>query len=210
MKHRLVVLKIFTEIYYKIYQFQNSNIYLLKDISNKAEFIKVDGQSQIILPNQDAQKLMKDAEYTQKLRIDIPLYNYNPDIDPSIKGASGCLQSASEELEKSNFHGTLINIRNAVTNHLTQIIEVKGKKKRILKTQLRNDLLARVPTDAYHIYKKVIDSLQGEILSALDIIHKFVHEDNDRIKMTPMREDLELAYFSIALVTSYLARRLSN
>jgi hypothetical protein len=49
--------------------------------------------------------------YTQKLRIDIPLYNYNPDIDPSIKGASGCLQSASEELEKSNFHGTLINMQ---------------------------------------------------------------------------------------------------
>jgi hypothetical protein len=30
------------------------------------------------------------------------------------------------------------------------------------------------------------------------------------IKMMPMREDLELAYFSIALVTSYLARRLST
>jgi hypothetical protein len=28
--------------------------------------------------------------------------------------------------------------------------------------------------------------------------------------MMPMREDLELAYFSIALVISYLARRLSE
>jgi hypothetical protein len=124
------------------------------------------------------------------------------------------LQSASEELEKSNFHGTLINTRNAVTNHLTEIIEVKevegNKRIRILKTQLRKNLLDRVPTDAYKIYEKVIDSLQGELLSALDIIHKFVHEDNDRIKMTPMREDLELAYFSIAIVTSYLARRLST
>jgi hypothetical protein len=44
----------------------------------------------------------------------------------------------------------------------------------------------------------------------LDIIHKFVHEDKDRIKMMPMREDLELAYFSVALITSYLARRLST
>lgn len=94
------------------------------------------------------------------------------------------------------------------------MIEVKeeggNKRKRILKTQLRNNLLARVPTDAYNIYKKAIDSLQDELLSALDIIHKFVHEDNDKIKMMPMREDLELAYFSIALVTSYLARRLST
>jgi len=32
---------------------------------------------------------------------------------------------------------------------------------------------------------------QNELLYALDIIHKFVHEDNNRIKMTPMREDLE-------------------
>jgi hypothetical protein len=78
--------------------------------------------------------------------------------------ASSSLQSASKELEKGNIHGCLINTRNAVTNHLTQMIEVKeeggNKRKRILKTQLRNNLLARVPTDAYNIYKKAIDSLQ--------------------------------------------------
>jgi hypothetical protein len=74
------------------------------------------------LPNQDVQKLIKDAEYTQRLRIDFPLYNYNPNIHLLIKGALDSLQSAAEEFEKGNIRGTLDDIRNVVTNYLTQVV----------------------------------------------------------------------------------------
>jgi hypothetical protein len=56
----------------------------------------------------------------------------------------------------------------------------------------------------------VIDNVQNELLAVLEIIHKFVHEDSDKLKMMPMSEDLELTYYSVALITSNLARRLSG
>jgi hypothetical protein len=138
----------------------------------------------------------------------MPLYNYNSNTDSSIKEATNLLKSASEELEKGNFHGVLINTRNSVTNHLTEVIVEGSVKKRRLKTQLKNAFLSRAPTDTYNIYENTIDSLECELLSALSIIHKFIHEDNDNLRLIPMREDLELAYFSIALITTYLGRRL--
>ena len=55
----------------------------------------------------------------------------------------------------------------------------------------------------------MIDNLQNELLTALGIIHKFVHEESDKLEIIPMREDLELIYYSVALITSNLARRLS-
>jgi hypothetical protein len=61
----------------------------------------------------------------------------------------------------------------------------------------------------YNIYENVIDNLQDELLAALNSIHKFIHENSDKLKMMPMREDLELTYYSVALITSNLARRLS-
>jgi hypothetical protein len=209
MKSRLVVLQISAEIYGKVYQFQNS-FYNLKDILKRLEPIKHHHLHQIILPNQDIHRLIKDAEYPQKLKIEIPLYNYNPNVNSSINGAVSSLQSASKELEKGNFHGVLINTRNAITNHLTELIEEKENKRiRILKKQLKSDFLDRAPTDAYKIYENTIDSLEKGLGSTLDIINKFVHEDNNKLKMIPMHEDLELTYFSVVLITSYLARRLS-
>jgi hypothetical protein len=82
----------------------------------------------IILPDQDIQKLIKDSEYPQRLRIDVPLYNYDPNISGLIKGAFNCLQSAADEFEKGNVRGVLIDVRNAVTNHLTEILKIKKQK----------------------------------------------------------------------------------
>ena len=79
--------------------------------------------------------------------------------------------------------------------------------KNVCQSKLR--VIARAPTNTRNIYKNVIDNLESELLSALDIIHKFFHEDSDKLKMMPMIDDLELTYYSVALLTSNLARRLS-
>ena len=50
------------------------------------------------------------------------------------------------------------NVRSFQSNSNTDLNESV-----LLKTQLRNDLRARVPTDAYKTYEKVIDSLQDEL-----------------------------------------------
>ena len=161
------------------------------------------------MSNQDVQVLIKDSEYTQRLKIDIPLYNYNANGNDLIKGAYSCLQSAADEFEKGNVRGVLDDTRNAVTNHLTEVVVENSKKKRILNRQLRSEFLDRAPTEAYNIYKNVVDNLEVELLAVLEIIHKFVHEDGNKLAMMPMRDDLELTYYSIALITSNLARRLS-
>lgn len=205
-KGRVVVLQIPVEIYGKVYRLQQDRYLTLDNIVyGITEHIKHGNHLRIVMPNQDVQRLIKDAEYAQKLRIDILLYNYNPSVNPLIKSAVNSLQSAAEEFEKGNVRGVLIETRNAVTNHLTDVVD----KKRVLKSQLRDGFLAQAPTDADNIYKNVIDNLQDELLSVLEIIHKFIHEDSDKLRMIPMREDLELTYYSVALIISYLARRLS-
>ena len=196
-KGRTIVLKIPTEIHGKIYQIQNTELVFNQAIGGKTEYIRHNHPTRIILPNQDVEKLIKDSEYPQILRIDVPLYDYDPKINGLIKGAFSCLQSGADEFEKGNIRGVLVDTRNAVTNHLTQIVNEKNKKKRVLNIALKNDFLARAPTNAHNIYKNVIDNLQNELLAALEIIHKFVHEESDKLKMMPMREDLELTYYSV-------------
>ncbi|HEY9386568.1 MAG TPA: hypothetical protein VIP70_05985 [Nitrososphaeraceae archaeon] len=115
------------------------------------------------------------------------------------------MQYAADEFEKGNIRGVLVDIRNAVPNYLTQVVNVKNKKKAVLNIAF----LAGAPTNARNIYKNIIDNLQNELLAALETIHKFVHEDCDILKMTAMRDDLELTHYSvalIALITSNLAR----
>lgn len=51
---------------------------------------------------------MKDAEYTQKLRIDIPLYNYDSNIDPSIK-------ARNVDEKKSNSGNYICHYNNRLT-----------------------------------------------------------------------------------------------
>ena len=129
-KGRTIVLKIPTEIHGKIYQIQNTELVFNQAIGGKTEYIRHDHPTRIILPNQDVEKLIKDSEYPQILRIDVPLYDYDPKINGLIKGAFSCLQS-TDEFEKGNIRGVLVDTRNAVTNHLTQIVNEKNKKKRV-------------------------------------------------------------------------------
>jgi hypothetical protein len=58
-------------------------------------------------------------------------------------------------------------------SHLTQ--KDGNTNRRFLNTALRNDFLARAPTDAYNICENVTNNLQDELLAALNSIHKFVH-----------------------------------
>jgi hypothetical protein len=76
-------------------------------IAGKTEYIRHNNPTRIILPDQDVQKLIKDSEYPQRPRIDVPLYNYDPNISSLIKGAFNCLQSAADEFEKGNVRGIL-------------------------------------------------------------------------------------------------------
>ena len=40
--------------------------------------------------------------------------------------------------------------------------------------------------------------LEKEPLAVLGTVHKFVHEDGNKLKLVPMAEDLELVYFNVA------------
>jgi hypothetical protein len=66
--------------------------------------------------------------------------------------------------------------------------------------------MKRAPTDVKNIYEEIFSKLEKELLAVLQFVHKFIHEDDSRLRMVPMTKDLELACFSIALIIRYLTR----
>lgn len=130
-------------------------------------------------------------------------------MNQDVKAAINSLGDAAHEFEQGNYHVVLLNIRNAIINHLTEVGMRNNQKKRFLKTDLKKQYIESAPTTVKKIYEEIFSKFEGELLAVLDIVHKFVQDDNT-LKLVPMAEDLELTYFSTALIIRYLTRRLSD
>jgi len=211
MKKQVVALQISSDIYYHVYMLKDTFLYLqgiqnlLVSVESKGPRVKF-----IEFSEQDVRRLVAGLHYTETLKIELPLFNDISTVNPHIKNAIKSLTEAAGEFEHGNYHGVLLNIRNAVTIHLTEVGTRNSKKERYLSKNIKDEYMATAPTSVSNMYEEIFSNLEKQLLAVLEVIHKFVHEDGNRLKLVPMAEDLELVYFSVALVIRYLVRRLNN
>ncbi|MDP9287461.1 MAG: hypothetical protein M3P08_04605 [Thermoproteota archaeon] len=212
MKKQIVALQISSDIYYHVYTFRDTILYLQAPVQNLLVNVESHGPRAkfIEFSRDDISKFLGIIHYTDKLTIELPLFNDISTVNQDIKAAINSLIDAAHEFEHGNYHGVLLNIRNAITNHLTEVGMRNNRKKRFLKTDLKKQYIATAPTTVTKIYEEIFSKIESELLAVLDIVHKFVHEDDHRLKLVPMAEDLELTYFSTALIIRYLTRRLGD
>jgi hypothetical protein len=78
-------------------------------------------------------------------------------------------------------------------NHLTKEVEEKekGRKKRVLREEIRDYVLKTVSDSSKNIYEEILKGIENTLLSNLAHIHKFIKEDTDKLINAPLREDAE-------------------
>jgi hypothetical protein len=54
----------------------------------------------------------------------------------------------------------------------------------------------------------LIKQVEKGLRAGLQIIHNFIDEDSDTLKMAPLRSDVKYAYFTVASITKYIAYQL--
>lgn len=75
----------------------------------------------------------------------------------------------------------------------------------VLNDKIKTYVLKKVPTDVTEVYKDVLKNIKDSINSLLRILHKFIHKDSDKLKLSPMPRDIEAIYFLTCHLIKYLA-----
>ena len=70
---------------------------------------------------------------------------------------------------------------------------------------MKEELTEKAALEAVGVYEKGNKAGGKGLPTALQIIHNFVHEEIDTLKMAPLRGNVEYAYFTIAFITRYIA-----
>jgi len=108
--------------------------------------------------------------------------------------------SAKNNLIQNNYQGALLDIRNAISNHLFE----RKDDQNVLKEEIKNYVLQKVPTDVKEVYKDILNNITSLLNSSLHNLHKFVHKDSDKLKLSPMPQDIETIYFTTIHLIKYL------
>jgi hypothetical protein len=187
---------------YEIYTYHNG-YYFLRHVDKSAHsVIKSSGNPYRIEPSDDQISLIINKNrYTTELKINLSLLD-EPISNQSLSSATESLRLAAQGFIKGDFNTVTVNTRNALENSLT---EMNGKE-RELKSEIKEKCLSNIPANDIKDYKDILKHVGDIARSLLRINHKYVHENQNTIKMRPLHADLELLYFSTSLITKYLAR----
>jgi hypothetical protein len=156
----------------------------------------------ILLSQSDLNQILNSVNYTEILKFETPLYDYNTSINQDLKSALGTLKIAAGHLKNGNYEGVMINVRKAITNHLTDIVS----NKRVLRSSIKQDVLAKAPTEAQNTYADDLKRIEDIIRQNYKITNLFLHENVDTLRMAPLPEDAEYVYFSVSLICKYLIK----
>jgi hypothetical protein len=164
----------------------------------------LDGTDTVSLTEEEMSTIVTKNRYTEWILLEIPLKDEssNSDLTEAMKG----LRLAAEGFKEGNYYQILINARNAVFNHLTEKIQGSISQVRILKSDIVNSCLSKCPEYDRKIYTEILKEMGAVIVSLVNILSQFIHKDQDKIIKIPLENDLEVIYFSIALIVRYLSR----
>jgi hypothetical protein len=154
IRGKTIGLKIVAQSYYQIYKYKNGFHKLQGSVvQDNTKIVQGYGpiQGVVDLSKDDLARLIGDMHYTDILKIEIPLFNDISCANESLKGAIRNLKSSAEKFSTGDVRAALVDIRNAILNHLT---DGGTKKQRVLKKDLRDKYMSEVPQDAITSYKK--------------------------------------------------------
>lgn len=182
-----------------------------KDLGQYSEFYKAFGNilenarnnkiENIIISTDEFIDLTKRIKHFEIYRLEIPFYKTNIPSQESLKRAMDLMLSAKSKLIESNYHGALLDLRNVISTHLFE----KKDDKNEIKATIRDCILLKVPSDLKSLYEDILDNLTIILNRLLKNLHRFVHEDGDRLQTSPMPQDVECIYFTLANIIRYLA-----
>lgn len=202
-KERHVAFKINATIV-ALYFVRQQNGYILQDILQAQCFVWENTRhgetSLILIPADKLSQLLIDIRYTERMKFEIPLYIDTSSVNESLRKTVTLLKAAAGFLERGNNEGALIDVRKALTNYL--LVDRNGANERILDNSIRTDWLGKSPTDVARIYEDILLRLQEGLRAVLKITDKFLHDD--KVKMPPLRRDVEYVYFTVAYIVSRL------
>lgn len=210
-RNKLVCLDVKVSGLYFVYDREGEG-YLLKGIhrftdSSVKKFTPTGEKSNhIVFTSEEFTELVREIKHFDLLRIEIPVYKFERIPDVHVNRALELMKNAYGKLIQCNYPGALVDIRNSILNHLTEIVTIESKRRRVLRNDIKESVLNKVPQDLVSVYGDVLGYLQNILTSTLNSVHKFVHEDSDKLRLAPLREDAELAYFTTMFATRYLAQ----
>jgi hypothetical protein len=164
----------------------------------------------ILFSSEEFASIIKGIKHVEVIRIEIPLSTQGSITNVYLRKAADLMLASGRAIEKGNNEAVLLNTRNAILNQLTELATVTGKAERHVRLTIKQEVLQNAPAEALNMYREVLERVEDQLLAALQIIHKFVHEDTGRLKLTPLNDDIEYVYFNVALIIKYLSKQLQR
>lgn len=181
-----------TKQYSEFYPILNESVLKNMPDSRKSEHI--------ILTTEEYIEISQDIKHFEIYRVEIPISKIESSAQRDLQRAIDLIVSAKNNLIQNNYQGALLDIRNAISNHL---LEQKDNKN-VLKGEIRNYVLQKVPTELKGVYREVLNNISNLLNSLLQSLHKFVHKDSDQLKLSPLSQDIEMIYFTTIHLIKYL------
>jgi hypothetical protein len=192
--------------YYETYVFSRG-YYYLKHVGQSPPTNMHSPQDGFRIKPTDDQisSIIRKNNYTNLLRTDLELLD-QPIKNQPLSDAVNTLKLAAKGYIEGDFNTVILNVRNALLNDLTEKVDQKN----VLKTIIKDACLSKTPTKDKDDYKEILKSVGHILASLLSINNKYAHENQNTIRMRPLHADLELLYFSAALLTKYLTSLNNN
>jgi len=166
-------------------------------------------------------------EYVETLSCEIPRSKWLDDFCPHLKlghyfiievpkielagdilsKAISELNQAKELLSKGRELEALNSIRNAIMNYLTTLEQVGNQKKRYLRREIKEAVLAKVPAGTRNLYEEILESLEVRLRELLNNqISKFIKLDTGERLAALLWADVDYAYFELLNLLRYLSQ----
>ena len=154
----------------------------------------------------ESKNLLEKLKHYELVRFEIAV----PREIGGLEGAAKQLKSAEINLRENKLREALLDIRQALTKHLMEKVD-EGNKVWKLKDSIKEKFLEKSPTEMEDSYKEILKRVEETLRQQIRIINDiFLHEDSDKLKAPPLREDVEGIFFIVSFATKYLALRISG
>lgn len=151
---------------------------------------------------EEIDELMKRLGYAEVMRFEVPI-PLIPEVPIEyIKRSVVELKNAEEKITKGDYPEALNILRNVMMNYLTKKVD----NRRVLKEELREQVMENIPSDLRSIYEKILEGIENTLVSNLDHVHKFIKEDTGKLIAMPSREEAEYVYLTLIAILRYLSQ----
>ncbi len=161
----------------------------------------------IVMTSEQFNNIIEKLEHYELLRFEMPVREPRSIGQKDLNEAIKLLYNAKENLIRGDYKDAMLDVRNTLYNHMLQdkINNSQQSPEKVLKQEIIDYVIEMVPSEAKKSYKEIVDHLDVVLRRVRHILSKFIHEGSDKLKLAPLRQDVELCYF----LTLFIVRRLS-